>query len=261
MELQLRKACNSGNLSKVKKFLGDNPTFDVNYVLDGNGRTALHLACFHGHHEVVSVLVVHSQINVNQKTNYGDTPFLLGCLNGRVKVVKVLLKDHRVDINMAYDDGCIPLWFVSYRGYVEVIKGMIALRGDEVDREKSGKYDGEYSTAIEIARKENNSEMVSLLERFKAKPAQTRHELRVELGLVDELAAELFAMTVFICDDFLRLKEASSSAAAILRFFNIVTGLPMELQMVLCSRVFGSSKENIKSKDSEAAFKSLAGTF
>jgi len=32
----------------------------------------------------------------------------------------------------------------------------------------------------------------------------------------------------------------------------------MELQMILCHRVVGSMKQNILSKDSEAAFKSLA---
>jgi hypothetical protein len=43
--------------------------------------------------------------------------------------------------------------------------------------------------------------------------AQARDEIRLEFGLVDELTAELFAITVFLCDDFLRIKEANSSAA------------------------------------------------
>ena len=38
-------------------------------------------------------------------------------------------------------------------------------------------------------------------------------------------------------------------------------GLPMELQMILCRLVVGSSKQNILRKDSEAAFKSLATIF
>ena len=33
----------------------------------------------------------------------------------------------------------------------------------------------------------------------------------------------------------------------------------MELQMMLCHRAVGSTKQNILHKDSEAAFKSLAG--
>jgi hypothetical protein len=90
-----------------------------------------------------------------------------------------------------------------------------------------------------------------------ANATQTRHEIGVELGLVDKDAAELFSIIVFFCDDFLRLNKAHSPSDAA-RFFNIVSQLPMELQMVLCYRVFGSAKENIESKDSEVGFKSLA---
>jgi hypothetical protein len=165
---------------------------------------------------------------------------------------------------MAYNDGCTPLWCASCNGYVEVIKWMIALRGDELsDLDKKGKrWDGNERTAIEIARKEKKAEVVSLLERFMANLIQTRREIRIELGLVDELAAELFAMTVFLCDDFLRLKEANSPAATgAARFFKIAAQFSMELQMVLCYRVFGSGKGNIKSKDSEPAFKHLTMTF
>jgi hypothetical protein len=160
---------------------------------------------------------------------------------------------------MADNYGCTTLWWASYYGHVEVIKWMITLKGYELDLDKKGKLNGKKYTVIEIARERNRTEVVSLLERLIANPTQTRHELRVEFGLVDACAAELFAVMVFLCDDFLRIKEPTTSSAA--RFFNIVKNLPMELQMVLCYLVFGSSKENIKSKDSEPAFKSLARTF
>jgi len=98
-----------------------------------------------------------------------------------------------------------------------------------------------------------------------ADPAQTRHELRVRLGVLDELAAEVYALTVFLCDD-LQLKPASHLAAtpnhaapaATTQLFAIVKRLPMELQMMLCHRAVDSMKQNILRKDSESAFKSLA---
>ena len=116
-------------------------------------------------------------------------------------------------------------------------------------------------TALEIAREGNQTEAAAVLERFMSNPGQTRHELRVKLGVLDELAAEVFALTVFHCDDLLQLKLASSpaaTAAVAARFFTIAKELPMELQMVLCHRGVGSTKQNILQKDSEAAFKSLA---
>ena len=74
--------------------------------------------------------------------------------------------------------------------------------------------------------------------------------------MLDELAAAVFALTVFLCDYLLQLQPASNPAAT--RFFAIAKRLPMELQMILCHRAVGSAKQNILHRDSEAAFKSLA---
>ena len=64
------------------------------------------------------------------------------------------------------------------------------------------------SAALEIAREKGSTEVGSLLERFIANSAQTRHEIRVKLGMLEELAAEVFALTVFLCD----LNEADNSS-------------------------------------------------
>ena len=116
-------------------------------------------------------------------------------------------------------------------------------------------------TALEIVRVNRRTEVVSLLERSMANPAQTRHEVRGKLGVLDALAAELFAVVVFLSDDLLQPRPALATiiaASAATRFFAITSKLPMELQMILCHRVVGSMKQNILYKDSEVAFKSLA---
>jgi len=110
---------------------------------------------------------------------------------------------------------------------------------------------------IEFAKQREEIEMATLLERFKENPVETRHQVRVELGLVDEVAAEVFAMVVFVSDGLLQIKETTTTQPAA-RFFKISTQLPLELQIVLCYRVVGSAKDIIAGKDSEAAFKSLA---
>jgi len=189
---------------------------------------------------------------------------LLGCDFGKVSVVEVLLKDPRVDVTLEDNWQRIPLWYASLGGKLEVVEWFIASGRDLGDiKSKKGKYDFNSYTALEIARKENKTEVVSVLERFIANPAQTRHERRVKLGILDALAAEVFALTVFLCDDLLQLKPAlasttAASAAQALRFFTMASKLPMELQMLLRHRAVGSMKQNILRQDSEAAFKSLA---
>jgi len=81
--------------------------------------------------------------------------------------------------------------------------------------------------------------------------------MRVELSLLDELAAEMFAMVVFVSDGLLQIKDTTTPSPAA-RYFNITKSVPLELQMVLCFRQVGSAKEIISGKESEVAFKELA---
>ena len=101
------------------------------------------------------------------------------------------------------------------------------------------------------------TETATLLERFKENPVEIRHAVRVELGCCDELAAEMFALVVFVSDGLLQIRDTASSPPAA-RFFKIARKLPLELQMVLCQLVMGSPKETIPGKESEAAFRELA---
>ena len=122
----------------------------------------------------------------------------------------------------------------------------------DIKNKKGKNFDSKEYTALEIARENDKSEAVSLFERFTANPALTRYELRVELGVLNELAAEIFALTVFLCDDLLLLKPGSHlTTAAATRFFNIAKILPMELQMLHCHRAVGSMKQNILQKSRE----------
>ena len=75
--------------------------------------------------------------------------------------------------------------------------------------------------------------------------------------LLNELAAEVFALVVFVSDGLLQINETTTPSPAA-RFFSIARRLPLELQMVLCHHVVGSAKEIIPGKDSEVAFKELA---
>ena len=83
--------------------------------------------------------------------------------------------------------------------------------------------------------------------------------MRVEVGWYDDLAAEMFALVVFVSDGLLQIKDTTIPTPAA-RFFAIARQLPLELQMVLCYRLVRSAREIIPGKDTEVAFKSLAKT-
>ena len=255
-------------LRKWRPRLRDIPGLDVNCI-GRFGWNALHCASSNGSLEVVKLLLAHPAINVNLPTPSGATAFLLACWNGHVSVVQLLLRDPRVDVTLGDNSGCTPLWSASKDGMIDIIEWLIASERDLGDLNQKGilKQKEQAYTTLEIAREGKEGEVVLLLERFIANPLQTRHEVQAKLGLQDALAAGLFAVIIFLCDDLLQLKPALlttasnlDAAAAAARCFAIARRLPMEVQMILCHRVVGSAKDSVLSKDSEAAFKSLART-
>ena len=98
--------------------------------------------------------------------------------------------------------------------------------------------------------------IATLIDSFDLEPTTTRQQLRELPELRDSFISDLFALVVFLCDDLLSV-GAESSASDTIRFFQIAQQLPMELQLILWYRVFGSGKDLILTKHSEPAFKRL----
>jgi ankyrin repeat protein len=224
------------------------------------GWTMLHKACFTGDVSMASRLLDQPEINVNEVDIGGNNPFSQACSHGTYSVVALLLRDGRSDINLANNWGQTPLWWAAYKGRLAVVKLLLA-SGLRVDFSKAGElWHNMYTrqvTPLEAAKRDSHYGVVDLLERYSLNAEGTRHALRRELGLVDELAAELFARVVFLCEGLFQVKTSEGDERPA-RFFSIAERLPMELQMMLCYRAQGSSKQRVSLAQSELAFRNLA---
>ena len=253
METQLWEAIDDNRIEDARNLLESSPGDRVNWKNPQMMEwTFLHQACWNGFDSLVSLLLGHPDINVNARDRIGATPFLWACFKGRASCVRLLLPDPRVDINSMDAERKPALWYAAHMGHVEVVKWLLASRRDlntELLRE-----------AVFFARQEKHPRIVSLLERFRADPAQTRGEIRGELGCLEELAAETFALVLFLSDDLLRVRERGRNHRGTRRFFNIARRLPMELQMVLCHRAVGSLREIVPRRHAEPAFRDLTKT-
>ena len=228
--------------------LRDNPTLDVNWRNpEENQSTALRQACADGQDPIAAILLAHPDIDVNLKNRDGYTPLYSATYCGRTACVRLLLKDPRVMPNEPNALGFLPVHRAVFYRHDDIIKWWIA-SGREMDLGEPRRYDD----VLEVS---TRNYIKALMERFRENPLETRHAVRLELGLVAELAAELFALVVFVSDGLLQVKDTAAPAA---RFFKIAQRFPLELQMVLCCRVMRSAKELIPSEDSEVAFKHLA---
>ena len=214
----------------MAELIREDPGFDVNMAVDEYGVAVLHVACYRDSRSaVIPLLLAHPDMEVNVKTEDGCTPFSIACSNGSTSCVREMLKDFRVKVNEPRNNGTTSLWWAASFGHLDVMKWWIA-SGREMDLGKPG--DISKTDVIGAARKKGKAEVVTLLERFKSDATQTKHAVRVELGLLDELAAEMFALVVFVSDGILQIKDTPPSPAA--RYFSIAAQLPLELQMVLC---------------------------
>ena len=91
-------------------------------------------------------------------------------------------------VNEPRIDGRTPLGFAAVNGHVDTIRWWIA-SGREMDLGKPGDV---YKTdAIEGAMENRRMEIATLLERFKSDASKTRHAVRVKLGFLDDLAADV----------------------------------------------------------------------
>ena len=183
---ELERLILEGDHNKVKKFFNENPRFDVNTPLLDCGTTALHLACYFCHEEILEFFLSHPDIDVNRKDNHLRSPLLQISCNKNVeafkqtKCVNLILKDPRVEINAIDDSGQTLVFGCVALGQVDMIKSMIA-SGREFSLMVNGKCShNEEVNVIEAARV---PEVLSLLLRFDKDPQQARKEICSELGI------------------------------------------------------------------------------
>ncbi|KAK3935253.1 hypothetical protein QBC46DRAFT_462179 [Diplogelasinospora grovesii] len=84
--------------------------------------TGLHLAAYFGVEKAVNALLLTGKVDVNSKSNSGQTPLLYAAERGHEAVVKLLLDTGKVDINSKSNSGRTPLLYAAERGHEAVVK-------------------------------------------------------------------------------------------------------------------------------------------
>jgi len=261
--------CGKSHKEVVSLLLAD-PRFDPNKAKN-EGTTPFFIACQDGHKEVVSLLLADPTIDPNKPRDDGATPFCYACQNGH-KVVSLLLADPRIDPNMPINDQCTPLWFASCYGHLVVVQQLLA-SGREIDTRKRSTFNNrtaaEQGRAMGTANKgddeteeayersnTNGSLCANVIDEYERNPVAVRHRLRRQPGLRESFIAGLFALVVFHSDSFVVINERLAHPDT-KRFVRICARLPLEVQMIICNRAFGSPKDIILSRDSEPCFQLL----
>lgn len=279
MEQELYQAAGSGDTRRVRDILEGDPNLNVNWK-NWHGwqwGTSLHQACANNHAAVISLLLAHPEIMVNEKNARGATPFMEACRLGRTEAVRLLLRDPRVSLEEPASGRQTPLFVATAAGHVDIIKwwmvsGRAVWLGDP--GVEGGDVVGEANSVTpwhDAATRRKKRRAAHFLELLKANPDQARREVQADLA--EDEAAMVFAVVIFLCDGLLRLRkdvtghnqqkkkteeeEVAVVMTMMVRFLRVMERVPMELQVIVCRRVQGLSGNSLPWEKTELSFRSL----
>jgi len=275
-EEMLWQACTDGDLEVVKKLV-DDPAVDVNWRDPDVGRTPFYRACFFGWTSVVEFLMRNPRIDPTEPQNEGATPFNIACQKAHQEVVSLLLADPRIDPNKPTNNQTTPLWQASQNGHLAVVQHLLA-SGREIDTKMKSTFNNRTAArqgrasgtatrgADESAEAYERGKTfgplcADLIDEYEREPEHLRvfHRLRRQPGVREYFIGHLFALVIFHLDSFVVINERTAHSDT-RRFFKIASRLPLEIQMVLCNRTFGSPRDIILSRYSEPGFQLLTRT-
>jgi len=261
-------ACQEGKVEVVGLLLAD---LRVNVSrARGDKVTPFFMAAQEGRVEVVSLLLVDPRGDPTVGNDENVTPFSIACQNGHLRIIHLLLEDWRVDPNRPKINNSSPLYYATQNGHLDVVRHLLAswrpintgLKSDWNNRKAAEQGRriiprGSNDSDETFARKKTNGPLCSdIIDEYEQDPEAVRQRLRRLPGVREYFIGHTFALVVFFSDGFLQLGPDAPSPTE--RFLRVNSRLPLELQMLLCNRLFGSSHSIILSKDSEPGFRWLA---
>lgn len=139
MEIERRKsefaiACQECNVNIVKKYI-ENEEFNINktfFICEKvKFKSGLSVACSNGCSKVVSMLIKHPNINVNQQKD-GTFPLLTACKKNNFFILKILLKSQTIDVNCRRNN-ITPLIYAVRYNYYKITKLLLKQSSIEVN--------------------------------------------------------------------------------------------------------------------------------
>lgn len=247
------------SLNVVKLFLKypDSRNFNLNTV-DEYNLCPLANACISQKTEVVKLLLKFKELDINKGLKERRSAFDQACYHSRIEIARILLEDPRIKINFIHP-GCPEIR--------DMVLKEIARRPERIGIISAIVTDlppgySKYSDMIYNIMKPGSN----------GKRGKVPHEtfwgmieiMRLDLGVVEEMAAGLWCFFSLIDGGFLSIREPRVldhkprwDFQRLQTFTNVTFALPMELRMKVTNRVYRNNSDFIKQSEIELAKKEI----
>ncbi|XP_078612992.1 tyrosine-protein kinase HTK16-like isoform X1 [Branchiostoma floridae x Branchiostoma japonicum] len=149
-----------GDVMSVQAILGHSLCPDIN-ARNSIGRAPLHEAAFLGHDEVVMDLI-RAGAHVKCRDGNGATALQLACAGNRTNTCRILIQQAGAEPqDQCTTTGYVPLHEAAARGHVECVKLLLQLNAPCHPRNHNNE------TPVDLARRYGHAEVVEILESFK----------------------------------------------------------------------------------------------
>lgn len=224
------------------------PRTNINFNENVVGDTFLHTVIKIGNMDVLKCLLKRSDLDPNIRNVYGDTPLHTACRIPSSKqktinsMIYQLIQDPRVrvDITDYLDKFPIEIAYSSHE--TRRTEMLLAYRGSEI--------------TIPNISDTRDTGLTRFIARYRKDPQLGQFTLKRRWQIPSGNIATLFGTVVMFTDGYYRLKSVDSNNKYH-RWFQMMKQFPMDLQMVICNRCFGSFRNIVSTKETELALKSL----
>lgn len=151
----LQNACINGHLEAVK-WLIDNGA-DPNKKIKYDNSTPLMKACYANHDAIITILLAHPKLNVNEQDIHGRTALMFAAQSNNLQAVQKLL-DKKANVNATDKDSWTPLTYACMKNNagLDIVKILINAGAKDDGRYRQG-------TALLCAVQAQKQEIVEFL--------------------------------------------------------------------------------------------------
>ena len=198
---------------------------------------------------------INTKLGVNMKDKWGNTPLMEFCRginiisdnddNHDLDILKSLLTTVGIDVNVKDENCRSVLYFLCHNCTFDSKESMkYLLAAGAYPCQQTIDYINDFcnrdiGNLITTNERDNKVNVGHLIVHYRQNP-----HLLLKYQVEVNSSSKMFTTIVLLCDDYLRLNPICTHDN-IIRFYNIVCKLPMDIQKILCHCMFGSSKQNI----------------